>query len=142
MNYPFIKSVKSEEETTKIALEFAGDIKAGDVIVLNGNLGAGKTFFVKQALKRFNINNVSSPTFALVNEYTGTIKVYHFDFYRINSSGELFDIGYNDYLNDKNALLFIEWGNLIPAVIPGEKYEINILLKEDFKREIKIEKYS
>ncbi len=142
MNYPFEKIIFSEEETGELAADFAKDISEGDIVVLNGNLGTGKTFFIKQAAKYFNVNNVSSPTFAIVNEYDGLLKIYHFDFYRINSAGELFDIGYYDYLNDKNALIFIEWGNLIPGVIPKERFEINILIGDDLEREFKIEKYN
>jgi len=142
VNYPFEKIIFSEEETGELAADFAKDINEGDIVVLNGNLGTGKTFFIKQAAKYFNVNNVSSPTFAIVNEYDGLLKIYHFDFYRINSAGELFDIGYYDYLNDKNALIFIEWGNLIPGVIPKERFEINILIGDDLEREFKIEKYN
>lgn len=142
MNYPNHKIVLSEEETARLATDFVKDINMGDIVVLNGNLGSGKTFFIKKALRYFNINNVSSPTFALVNEYDGLLKVYHFDFYRINSKGELFDIGWYDYLNDTEALIFIEWGNLIPGVIPQKRYEIQIIISDDLKREFKIEKYS
>lgn len=142
MNYPHHRIVFSEEETAKLAVDFAMDIISGDVIVLNGNLGSGKTFFIKKALEYFKINNTSSPTFALVNEYDGLLKVYHFDFYRINSERELFDIGFNDYLNNNDAVIFIEWGNLIPGVIPQKRYEIQILVNDNLKREFKIEKYS
>ena len=142
MNFPLEKNVFSEEETGKLAADFAKDLNEGDVVVLNGNLGSGKTFFIRQAAKYFNINNVSSPTFAIVNEYDGLLKIYHFDFYRINSARELFDIGYYDYLNDKNALIFIEWGNLVPEVIPKVRFEISILVGNDFIRKFKIEKFN
>lgn len=142
MNYPHERIVFSEEETAKLAVDFAMDIICGDVIVLNGNLGSGKTFFIKKALDYFKIYNASSPTFALVNEYDGLLKVYHFDFYRINSERELFDIGFNDYLNNNDAVIFIEWGNLIPGVIPQKRYEIQIIVNDNLKREFKIEKYS
>ena len=111
MKYPNSLKIFSEDETKNIALEFSKDLKNGDVVILNGDLGTGKTFFVKEVGKLFGINNVSSPTFALVNEYSGRIKIYHFDFYRIEKSDELFDIGFNDYLNDNEAIIFIEWGN-------------------------------
>jgi len=133
--------INSEEETIAAAEKFAGQLKPGEVIVLNGNLGAGKTFFVRQALKCLGIDNVSSPTFAIVNEYTGKFKIYHFDFYRINDPAELFDIGFNDYLNDEDSVTFIEWGNLMPAVLPHRRLEINININSDFTREFVFNKY-
>ena len=80
MKFPFHKKVLTEEETTQLALVIAETLKQGDVIVLNGNLGAGKTFFIKQILKKFDISEVNSPTFAIVNEYRQENNFYHFDF--------------------------------------------------------------
>jgi tRNA threonylcarbamoyladenosine biosynthesis protein TsaE len=137
----FKQKIFSEDETTALALKFSDELKPGDVIILNGNLGAGKTFFIRQALKNFGIENVSSPTFAIVNEYDGKYKVYHFDFYRLNGSAELFDIGFNDYLNDSESVTFIEWGNLIPGVLPHSRLEISINIESDFSREFIFEKY-
>ena len=131
----------SKAETKDIAVKFSKDLKKGDVVVLNGDLGSGKTFFVKEIGKLFDINNVSSPTFAIVNEYSGRLKIFHFDFYRIEKSEELFNIGFNDYLNDSNAIMFIEWGGLFSEVLPQKRYEIRITLHEDFSRTFKIDKY-
>lgn len=130
MKLPFTAKVIHEDETTAIANRFAGIILQGDVIVLNGNLGAGKTFFIKKVLKNFGIENANSPTFAIVNEYEGRLKFYHFDFYRINRSAELFDIGINDYLTDSDAVTFIEWGNLMPEVLPHKRIEVNIEMND------------
>ncbi len=141
MEFPYYKKIKSEEETAGIARDFAASLSDGDVVILTGNLGAGKTFFVKQAAKVFGVNNVNSPTFAIVNEYSGSRKIYHFDFYRINKPAELFDIGFNDYLNDPEAVTFIEWGNLMPEVLPEKRIDIIINLNEDFSREFKIVKH-
>jgi tRNA threonylcarbamoyladenosine biosynthesis protein TsaE len=137
----FKQNVISEDDTIALATKFSNDLKPGEVIVLNGNLGAGKTFFIRQALKNIGIENVSSPTFAIVNEYVGKFKIYHFDFYRINNSAELFDIGFNDYLSDDDSVTFIEWGNLMPDVLPHKRIEISINLKDDFSREFIFEKY-
>ncbi|MGA8262938.1 MAG: tRNA (adenosine(37)-N6)-threonylcarbamoyltransferase complex ATPase subunit type 1 TsaE, partial [Ignavibacteriaceae bacterium] len=87
------------------------------------------------------INNVSSPTFAIVNEYLNRIKIYHFDFYRIEKSEEIINIGFNDYLNDNEAVIFIEWGELFSKILPRKRYEIKIMLNEDFSRTFKIDKY-
>ena len=141
MNFPFNKNVLSEEETVELAASFSLHIKQGDVVILNGNLGAGKTFFIKNAVKALGGNNVNSPTFALINEYESKFKIYHFDFYRINEIMELYDIGFNDYLNDSDAIIFIEWGDLYPEILPKKKIVIEIKLNEDFSREFLFTKY-
>ncbi|HKJ80666.1 MAG TPA: tRNA (adenosine(37)-N6)-threonylcarbamoyltransferase complex ATPase subunit type 1 TsaE [Ignavibacteriaceae bacterium] len=141
MNLPNTAKVFSEDETGILAIEFSKMIKNGDVIILNGDLGTGKTFFVKALAKNFGIANVSSPTFAIVNEYYGSKKIYHFDFYRIEKATELFDIGINDYLNDMEAITFIEWGNLFPEVFPEKRIEVNISMNEDVSRNFEIKKY-
>lgn len=118
--------VNSEEETKKLAREYASGLAGGDIVVLNGNLGSGKTFFIREAAGYFDVTSVSSPTFALVNEYEGRVKIYHFDFFRINKIEELYDIGFEDYLRDTDAVIFIEWGNLFPEILPGKRKEILI----------------
>jgi tRNA threonylcarbamoyladenosine biosynthesis protein TsaE len=130
--------IRNEEETTALAKEFVSELKGGEIIVLDGELGAGKTFFIKKGLESLGISNVSSPTFALINEYYGKIKVYHFDFYRIKNVNELYDIGYDDYLNDDEAIIFIEWGNLFPQILPQKRIDIEIKVFDDFSREINI----
>jgi tRNA threonylcarbamoyladenosine biosynthesis protein TsaE len=136
-----VVKVNSEEGTKKFALEFASGLKDGDIIVLNGNLGAGKTFFIREACHYFNISVVSSPTFALINEYKGKKKIYHFDFYRINKIEELYDIGFEDYFNDEGAIVFIEWGNLFPEILPDSRVEINIKTGEENNRTFEISNY-
>lgn len=133
--------VNSEEETRDLACKYAAGLQAGDVVVINGELGTGKTFFIREAAGFFNAGSVSSPTFALVNEYTGVIKIYHFDFYRINRIEELYDIGFEDYLNDSDAIIFIEWGNLFPDILPEKRNEINIKAGEDKERTFEFRKY-
>ena len=132
---------KSELETENIALTFLNEIKSGDVVVLNGPLGSGKTFFVKSVANYYNISNTSSPTFAIVNEYFGDKKIYHFDFYRINSINELHDIGFEDYIADSESITFIEWGELFPDILPNSRYEIQFYLNDDDSRKIVITKY-
>ena len=141
MKYPFSLKIFSEAETKNIALEFSKDLKKGDLVVLNGDLGTGKTFFVKAIGKIFGINNVSSPTFALVNEYSGKFRIYHLDFYRIEKSEEIYDIGFNDYINDNESIMFIEWGELFPEILPHKRFEIKIIINEDFSRSFIINRY-
>lgn len=116
--------------------------KVGDRIVLNGNLGAGKTFFIKAALASIGISNVNSPSFAIVNEYRDKVHIYHFDFYRLKNSSELFDIGWADYLNDDESIIFIEWGNRFPFILPKERIEINISIMNGTEREFRFERFS
>jgi tRNA threonylcarbamoyladenosine biosynthesis protein TsaE len=139
--FPYIHKVFTEDETGILAEEFASTVSPGEVIVLNGNLGSGKTFFIKKLLKSFNIDSVSSPTFALVNEYYGELKFYHFDFYRIEQVREIYDIGFNEYMKDDEAVKFIEWGELFNSVLPRRRTEIQITLDKDFNREFSFNKY-
>jgi tRNA threonylcarbamoyladenosine biosynthesis protein TsaE len=132
---PSTKTVKDENGTKDLAEEFADLVKRGYVIVLNGNLGSGKTFFIKKVLHSFSIHNVSSPSFAIVNEYNGSIKAYHFDFFRLKNLAELHDIGWQDYLNDSNAVTFIEWGDQLKDALPNKRIEILITATNDTKRQ-------
>jgi len=141
VQYPFEKTVLSENETKELAFFFAENISPGKTIILNGNLGSGKTFFVKQACLFWGIKNVSSPSFSIVNSYNNKKQIYHLDFYRLKNKEELFDIGFNDYLNDTEAIIFIEWGNLIPEILPHKRIEISIETLEDTKRFFRFENY-
>jgi tRNA threonylcarbamoyladenosine biosynthesis protein TsaE len=137
---PHSKVVKSEDETIKLAKEFFLILKEGDVVALNGNLGAGKTFFIKHLLRNFGIEGVNSPTFAIVNQFSGSLKINHFDFYRINKVNELYDIGFEDYLNMTETVTFIEWANLIPDILPSKRLEINIDILGDTVRKFDFKK--
>jgi len=142
VNYPSKIKTSSESESSLIATNFIVSCKKGDRVVLNGNLGAGKTFFIKAALSSIGITNVNSPSFAIVNEYQNNFHIYHFDFYRLKNSSELFDIGWQDYLNDDESIIFIEWGKRFPSVLPAERIEINIDIKNESEREFSFEKFS
>ncbi len=141
MSLPYLRKSKSEDDTISIANEFADKLKSGMIIILNGELGAGKTFFIKQVLRKFNVTNTNSPTFAIVNEYSGDRIFYHFDFYRINKESELHDIGIEDYFNDEQSIIFIEWGNLFPEVLPKKRVEISISYLNEYEREFNFIEY-
>ena len=141
MNFPFSITVNDEKGTEDLAGNFAKEIKNGQVIVLNGNLGSGKTFFIKKVLQLLGVNYVSSPSFAIINEYEGNIKAYHFDFFRLIKIEELYDIGWQDYLNDIDAVIFIEWGDQLPNVLPGKRMEILITIINESKRKFDFIKY-
>jgi tRNA threonylcarbamoyladenosine biosynthesis protein TsaE len=141
MSFPYSRKSKSEVDTVLIADDFSSKLKNGMIIILNGDLGAGKTFFIKHVLLKFGITNTNSPTFAIVNEYMGDKVFYHFDFYRINKETELHDIGIEDYFNDEQSIIFIEWGNLFPHVLPKKRIEINISYINDNEREFNFIEY-
>lgn len=122
----------SENETLNIAIEFSKTLKSGDVVALYGDLGAGKTAFVRGVCSNICKNAyVNSPTFAIVNEYLPSIKddtqikVNHFDMYRILTEDALYDLGFDDYLA-QNALNIIEWSENIENYLnfPHIKVEI------------------
>jgi tRNA threonylcarbamoyladenosine biosynthesis protein TsaE len=140
IGYPSKVKTRSEEESAKLAKEFIANITNGERVVLNGELGAGKTFFIKAALSSIGISNVSSPSFAIVNEYQNISHIYHFDFYRLKNFVELFDIGWQDYLNDDQSIIFIEWGSRFESILPAKRIEINIQTLSGTEREFAFEK--
>ena len=140
MRFPFKTIVNSEDETRLIAEKFAEKIKSGDIIALSGNLGTGKTFFVKSIAQCFDISNVTSPTFAIVNTYYGKLKINHFDFYRIKKIEELYDIGFEEYLFDNSSIVIIEWAEMFEEILPKNIFRIGISHLGNSKREIIIQK--
>ncbi|HSW55523.1 MAG TPA: tRNA (adenosine(37)-N6)-threonylcarbamoyltransferase complex ATPase subunit type 1 TsaE [Ignavibacteriaceae bacterium] len=141
IEYPSTIKTSTEAETSMLASEFILSCKKGDRVVFNGDLGAGKTFFIKAALTSIGITNVNSPSFAIANEYRNKFHICHFDFYRLKNSAELFDIGWQDYVNDDDSILFIEWGNRLPSVLPAERIEISISILNGTEREFRFEKF-
>ncbi|MCF8305009.1 MAG: tRNA (adenosine(37)-N6)-threonylcarbamoyltransferase complex ATPase subunit type 1 TsaE [Ignavibacteriales bacterium] len=121
----------AEKHISTIAEELIKYLQEGDVIIFSGDLGAGKTTLIKLICSFWNIPEVSSPTFNIVNEYFGDYKVYHFDFYRVDDAGELTDIGFEDYLNDLSAFVIIEWGEKFPSLLPHQRKEVQIIFSED-----------
>ncbi|MBR3779883.1 MAG: tRNA (adenosine(37)-N6)-threonylcarbamoyltransferase complex ATPase subunit type 1 TsaE [Clostridia bacterium] len=122
-NYKTYSSVQTED----IGSSLAKSVKYGSVIAMFGDLGAGKTAFTRGFAKGMDINcDVSSPTFALVNEYRGNGKtLYHFDMYRITGWDDLYSTGYFDYL-DTGATLIIEWSENIEAILPEDCIRVTI----------------
>ncbi len=131
---------QSEQETINLGSEFAKtNLKAGDVVALFGDLGSGKTRFVQGICKGFGITeHVSSPSFTIVNEYnTGSLKIFHFDFYRIKTIDEIVDIGFDDYING-DGICIIEWAERVTDLL-GSRFEVHFSLGDTENiREIKI----
>lgn len=118
---------ESYEETRAVAKEFSKKLKPGDVITLDGDLGAGKTAFTSGLVSGLgNDEYVTSPTFTIVNEYRqGLIPIFHFDVYRLNDIDDLYDIGFDDYLS-QNGICVIEWADIIRDGLDMPYYEIRI----------------
>jgi len=115
-------AAKSLEATQEIAEQLGEILHAGDVITLEGDLGAGKTSFTKGLARGLGITrNVSSPTFTIVKEYNGRLPLYHMDAYRLEDSEE--DIGFDEYFNG-NGVSVIEWAQFIEDYLPEERLEI------------------
>ena len=114
----------SEAETIDIAQEFAKKLNKKDVIVLNGELGSGKTKFTQGILKHFGLENeISSPTFTIVNEHNAKdVNIYHFDVYRLGDIDEFYAIGGDEYF--ENGISIIEWGEIIKEALPEHYYNI------------------
>lgn len=98
------------EDTYRLAKTIADKLKGGEVILLNGNLGAGKTTFTKGIAKALGIDEVvTSPTFTFMKEYSGRLNLYHFDMYRAEDEDELYELGLSEYLYDSSGVCVIEW---------------------------------
>jgi len=123
INFEYISH--SADETMNFAQNLASKLGIGDVIVLNGDLGSGKTKFTEGILKYFGLDNeISSPTFTIVNEYNSRdFNIYHFDVYRFADSSEFYAIGGEDYFSQ--GLCIIEWGTIISDALPDNYIEIN-----------------
>lgn len=135
-----IYKTNSAAETEKIGELLGNTVKDGSVVAMFGDLGAGKTAFTRGFTKGMGINcDVSSPTFALVNEYRGKKRtLYHFDMYRISGWDDLYSTGYFDYL-DAGGCLIIEWSENIEAILPDDCIRVTITKTDDFnERKIEI----
>ena len=126
----------SEQETYEIARDFASQITDNVVICLNGEMGAGKTVFVRGFASHFNITDTSSPTFTIVNEYKGTRDLYHFDVYRLSNEDEFYDIGGEEYF--EKGICIIEWSKIIEDALPKNRIEVTIEKISESQRKIMI----
>ena len=129
---------KSPQETEQIAEKLAQTLSGTEVIAMFGGLGAGKTAFTRGLARGLGIDDgVSSPTFALVNEYEGKFTVYHFDMYRVSTWDDLYSTGFFDYID--NGVMIIEWSENIEEFLPENHITITINHISENEREIIIE---
>lgn len=129
----------SPECTEKIAEEFGNTLKGGEVIAFKGNLGMGKTCFTRGLARGVGFTgDVTSPTFALINEYLGgRLNVFHFDMYRISSWEELYSCGFFEYI-EENGVVVVEWSENIENALPEQTIFIEIENIGETNRKIKI----
>ena len=129
---------KSESETEAIGAAFARDLPGGTVVAMVGELGAGKTAFVRGMARGMGLDcRVSSPTFTIVNEYLGERELIHFDMYRLSSAEELFDIGWEDYLS-RGAVCAVEWSENVSDAFFGDEIPVRIEKLGESERRITI----
>ena len=129
----------SDKETEAVGEQFGRTVKDGTVVAMYGDLGAGKTAFVRGMARGMGIDErVSSPTFTIVNEYLGDRTLIHFDMYRLGSADELFDIGWEDYLA-RGAVCAVEWSENVEEAFYGDEIILTIEKTSDTSRKITIE---
>lgn len=116
----------SQEETIEIGKALGRLLNTGDIVCINGDLGTGKTVFTNGIAKSLGIKeHITSPTFTIVNEYSGRVPFYHFDVYRISDSEEMFEIGFEEYLYGE-GIVVIEWADIIKDILPTEVIQVTI----------------
>ncbi|NLC73116.1 MAG: tRNA (adenosine(37)-N6)-threonylcarbamoyltransferase complex ATPase subunit type 1 TsaE [Ruminococcaceae bacterium] len=130
---------KNENETEEIGENIGKVLPAGSVLAMYGELGSGKTALVRGIARGMGINSrVQSPTFTIVNEYEGKRTLYHFDMYRLSDASELFDIGWEDYLN-AGAVCAVEWSENVQDAFFGDEITVRFTKLSETERRIEVE---
>jgi tRNA threonylcarbamoyladenosine biosynthesis protein TsaE len=134
----FTLQTTNEEETIQAGEQFASQLSIGDVVALDGELGAGKTEFVKGVCRFFNVEDlVTSPTFSIINQYQGTdgdgddLVIYHVDLYRVETSEQLTNIGFDDMVFAHNAIKLVEWSSKAQNLLPNHHWNVVITAPDD-----------
>jgi len=131
---------RSASETIRIGKRIGSHLRAGDVVALVGELGAGKTQFIKGLATGAGIGKptyISSPSFTLINEYPGKVPFYHIDLFRLKSQKEAEGLGLEDYLQGR-GITAIEWADKIPSFLPDEMLSIHIVYTGKNRRSVEI----
>jgi tRNA threonylcarbamoyladenosine biosynthesis protein TsaE len=132
-------TTSSAQETIDFAKKFAADLQPGSVLCLGGQLGSGKTTFIKGLAEGLGLKHpeqVKSPTFVLMHIYKAKTPLYHFDCYRLNSLEELENIGFQDFVNDPCAISCVEWGEKAADLLPVTARHIHFEILDAFRRRI------
>lgn len=139
MKWQFVTN--SVEQTEQIARDFGASLKGGEVVLLVGEMGSGKTHFVKGLAKGLDISDtITSPTFALHNQYYGMLVLNHFDFYRVDDPAEAEMLGLDEFFYDKNGVSVIEWSENIAYLLPNGCLTVTIIKLSENERQIAIER--
>ncbi|WP_352418324.1 tRNA (adenosine(37)-N6)-threonylcarbamoyltransferase complex ATPase subunit type 1 TsaE [Proteiniborus sp.] len=124
-------NVDNLKETERIGFILGKLLTGGEVVCMTGDLGAGKTTMTQSIAKGLDVEDyVTSPTFTIINEYSGRCPLYHFDVYRINDVDEMYDLGYEEYFYSRGVSV-IEWANIIEEILPEERLNIEISKKDN-----------
>ena len=130
--------VKNIDDTKELANNFASKLKGGEVVLLNGDLGAGKTTFTQFVFKALGVKEVvNSPTFAILKSYDGKFKLHHFDTYRITYE-EAIEAGFDEVFDEIDSVIFVEWSQNIAPLLPNKTIKINIKYLNENEREFEI----
>jgi len=133
---------KSPKETLALAQKISRKLEGGEVIALNGELGSGKTTFIKGLAKSSAVKEeITSPTFVVLKSYQGKIKdkeivLVHIDAYRINNIDDIKSVGIEDYLERNDVVMVVEWAERIKEILPADLYQINFKFIDENTREI------
>lgn len=121
---------RSEKDTYELGLKLSRELKPGDAVSLEGDLGTGKTALTKGIAAGLGIKDpITSPTFTLVNTYEGIVTLHHFDVYRVDDVDELLAIGWEEYFGD-DAITVVEWGDRVPELLPANTLHIRFVRDE------------
>ena len=132
--------LNNDQETREIGFKLGKLLKPGSIVCLIGDLGAGKTTMTQSLAEALEVDDyITSPTFTIVNQYEGKMPLYHFDVYRIGCSEEMYDIGFEEYING-DGVCIIEWANIIEDILPDEYLKIELNYK-DMGREMTLIPY-
>jgi tRNA threonylcarbamoyladenosine biosynthesis protein TsaE len=130
------RTTTSAEETIAFARAFAGRLRRSDMVALTGDLGSGKTQFVKGVCEAFRVRTpATSPSFVILNRYCGKdaseseLLLYHFDLYRVKSLAEMYDLGYEEYFQS-DGICLIEWAEMLGKLLPTQRYDVRISMGE------------
>ncbi len=129
----------SRQETIKLGERLAKRLKAGQLVALIGELGSGKTTFVKGIAKGLGVKDyryVNSPSFVIIKEYQGSTPLYHFDVFRLDSADDLASVGYEEYFYG-DGICVVEWADKIKKLLPKKYLEIKIEILKDGRRRLK-----
>ncbi len=130
---------ESPEKTVSIGENLAKSLKAGNIVGLSGELGAGKTVMVKGICKGLGYDGaVTSPTYNLINVYSGQPEIFHFDFYRLETLADLVDLGYEDYFYSDRGISLVEWADRVPEAMSDAVISIEMEIVSERKRRIRI----